>query len=114
MLSFQGGLGTGINIVPKKVNLGNVEYNGYYKFNFKIVNKSNSPVVIKNVIGDCGCVSFEFSKNKILQGESMVIYGLQKIVDTFDFNKSIIVYTSSNIKPFLTLELNGYVINNSK
>lgn len=114
MLTFQAGLDTGISLMPKKVNLGNVEYNGYYKFNFKIVNKSNSPVVIKNVIGDCGCVSFEFSKNKILQGESKVIYGLQKIVDSFDLNKSIIVYTSSNIKPFLTLELNGYVINNSK
>ncbi len=100
-----------ININPSIIELGEVQYNNFYRFNFILSNKTNHTVNINNVIGDCGCVDFQYSKKNIHPGNSVKILGVQKIIDTVEFTKNIIVYTSSKSKPFLLLEIHGKVNN---
>jgi len=100
------------NIVvrPSSIDLGEVKYYGFYKYKFKVFNNTNYIIRIKNVNGDCGCLSFEYKNSNILPRTSEYIYATQKIIDSVDFNKNVIIYTSSNTKPFILLEVRGRVI----
>lgn len=98
-----------IDVNPTILELGEVQYNNYYKINFKVINNSKYVIRINNVIGDCGCLDFKYSKKNIYPGNFLNINGVQKIIDTAEFTKNIIVYTNSKIKPFTVLKIHGKV-----
>lgn len=93
----------------KVIDLGSVlEENGHVQTSFHFTNKTNQPLVVEEVITECGCTTAEYSRDTLLQNEK------GKIVIDFDpqtrggeFAKMILVKT--NVEPYTdTLILEGF------
>ncbi|WP_198675253.1 DUF1573 domain-containing protein [Pleomorphovibrio marinus] len=62
--------GTGLVWESKSIHLGAVlEENGVRHANFNFVNKTDDPIVIQEVVPDCGCTAAEFTKDTVFQDQ---------------------------------------------
>ncbi len=89
--------GSGLVWEKKAIHLGAVlEENGVRHANFSFVNKTDEPILIQEVIPDCGCTAAEFTQDTIFQDQK------GNIEIAFDpksrpgvFSKMILVKTNS-------------------
>lgn len=96
-----------------KYDFGNInERGGRVKHPFKFTNTGKSPLVIKNVITQCGCTSTEWPREAIPPGGTGTIFA------TYDplgrqgaFDKDITLETNAD-PAFRVLRVSGYVIPN--
>ena len=77
-------------------------------FNFK--NTGQKPLIIKEVIPSCGCISVKWPKHPILPKESSKIQITFETNSLGKFNKSIEVICNTT-QEIHTLKLSGYINN---
>lgn len=85
------------------------EDDGKVSTDFKFVNESGSPLIIKHVRTSCGCTSPEYSKTKIMPGDTASVTAVYNPTGRPGrFSKSLVVKFSDDFEQHLTIK--GVVI----
>jgi hypothetical protein len=87
---------------------GKIEQNKPVTATFEFTNTGDTPVVITNAQGSCGCTVPSYTKEPIAPGESGIIKATYNAAATGVFNKTVTV--TANIDKPQTLTITGEVV----
>ena len=62
-----------LEIHPEKYDFGDLKKGAVVSHDFKIINKGESVLIIKNVLTTCGCTATSWPKKPLAAGDSSVI-----------------------------------------
>lgn len=91
------------------VDCGQVVFNKPVTAEFMLKNDGHKPLVINNVLKNCGCTEVDYPKTSIAAGESFVIKAVYDAKQMGTFTKQVCLYTNADEEPFI-LSMRGKVV----
>ncbi len=88
--------GPSIFLPNRVIDFGKISISKDYNFKIFFTNFGDKPLIIKNVIGDCGCVNLKWPSHSIKVNTLDSIIGKIKISDTIIFKKTVMIYTNTD------------------
>lgn len=101
--------GAKIEFESETIDYGTIENNSDGNREFKFTNTGNSPLVISNAKGSCGCTVPTWPKEAIAPGESSVIKVRYATNRTGSFSKSITLTSNAVNAPTKVVKIKGTV-----
>jgi len=105
----QAANGAKIEFESETIDYGTIENNSDGNREFKFTNTGNSPLVISNAKGSCGCTVPTWPKEAIAPGESSVIKVRYATNRTGSFSKSITLTSNAVNAPTKVVKIKGTV-----
>lgn len=91
------------------IQCGQLVLNSKYKFEYRIENKKQEPLIIEQVRKGCGCIEVNWTKSPLLPGQFGVIKGSVKGEKKGRFHRQLFVHLKSKKFPLKSLVLMGMV-----
>ncbi len=88
-------------------DFGTFEQNGNGLYEFKFTNTGDSPLIISNSKGSCGCTVPVWPKEPIIPGESNVIRVKYDTKRIGAFNKSVTITSNAKTNPTKVIRIKG-------
>ncbi len=101
-----GASAQGLKLTPEIIDLGKTKIGEIKNYSFLIQNTGSKSLAIKNIVGDCGCLSFKWSKKNLHPNQIDTIFGTIRISNESKFHKTILIYSNSS-NSFLTVSIIG-------
>lgn len=101
--------GAKIEFESETIDYGTIENNSDGNREFKFTNTGNTPLVISNAKGSCGCTVPTWPKEAIAPGESSVIKVRYATNRTGSFSKSITLTSNAVNAPTKVVKIKGTV-----
>jgi hypothetical protein len=77
------------------LNVGDIPYAGEGTYSFKFRNSGRSPLIIRNVVSQCSCLSVEYKKEPIKPGGSGSITLKYDTKKEGSFYKSMVIFSNA-------------------
>lgn len=90
-------------------NFGTIDINKPVKSEFVLTNSGETPLIIEDAKGSCGCTGTDFPKDAILPGESAIITATYDAKNLGPFKKTVKVKTNAS-KEEIVLYVEGEVV----
>ena len=97
-----------LQVANSEYNYGVIKLKERAKAVFKIRNVGKKPLIVKNLLGSCNCMKFEWDKLPILPGKEGKIQAIYEADVQGDFSKIIYVFSNS-INGYNLLSVKGIV-----
>ncbi len=101
---------TKINFSPLILQCDTIKTKTDYKFNYKVRNNSDKPLVIRLARHSCDCMDIEWTKEPIMPRKIGNVSGVFHAKKKGRFRKQIFVHVDSNVKPMYILVIEGVVV----
>ncbi|MGV0827637.1 DUF1573 domain-containing protein [Empedobacter brevis] len=91
-LSFSSLFAQTLSLEKEEIQFGNIKLNTDVTSKIKVTNTGDKPLILKSVVGSCGCTAPEYPKTPIAPGASADItikYSSGAVAG--DFNKSVTI-----------------------
>ena len=101
--------GAKIEFATETIDYGTIENNSDGNREFKFTNTGNTPLVISNATGSCGCTVPTWPKEAIAPGKSAAIKVHYDTKRPGAFNKSVTIVSNALNEPSKILHIKGNV-----
>lgn len=107
-LGFSSTYAQTLSLEKEEIQFGNIKLNTDVTSKMKVTNTGDKPLILKSVVGSCGCTAPDYPKNPIAPGESANItikYSSGAVAG--DFNKSVTVTSNDPVSSRKIFRIKG-------
>ena len=97
-----------LSLEKEEIQFGSIKLNTDVTSKMKVKNTGDKPLILKSVVGSCGCTAPDYPKNPIAPGESADItikYSSGTVAG--DFNKSVTVTSNDPVSSRKIFRIKG-------